>query len=421
MSASTVPAPTGGAARHAERLKRVMDAVELRQPDRVPTAFFSTFWTARYGGISCRQAMYDYDRVAQLVKQAVLELEPDLFALPHQLSLLGPVMDLLDFRQLQWPGHGTDENTGYQYLDKEYMKADEYEDYLLDPTGFFLSKYLPRVGGAFEGLAELSNVPALYYIRLLVGVRAFANPKLVDSLAALQKAGAEAQRLMAHSIGFAREMAELGFPLAHGVGSIAPFDFFGDYMRGSKGIMLDMYRRKDQLLAAMDRALHFIQHATVQGAKASPSRFVFIPVHWGPDAFMSQAQFKTFYWPTLRKLMMALIENDLIPVPLWESDCTSRLETIGDIPPGKAIYWFERTDLVRAKEVLGDVVCLRGNVPTSLMVAGTPADVDAYCRNLIEKVGKGGGLILDAACGIPDEAPIENVRAMFQAARTYTP
>ena len=54
MSASTVPAPVGGAARHAERLKRVMDAVELRQPDRVPTAFFSTFWIARYGGISYR-------------------------------------------------------------------------------------------------------------------------------------------------------------------------------------------------------------------------------------------------------------------------------------------------------------------------------------------------------------------------------
>ena len=51
-------------------------------------------------------------------------------------------------------------------------------------------------------------------------------------------------------------------------------------------------------------------------------------------------------------------------MPLWEGDCTSRLETIADIPRGKAIYWFERTDLVRAKEVLGDVVCLRGNVPS---------------------------------------------------------
>lgn len=413
-------AAADGATLFAERMRRVMDAVELRQPDRVPTAFFSTFWIARYGGITYRQAMYDYDRVSQLVRQAVLELQPDLFALPHQISLLGPVMDRLGFRQLQWPGHGTDENVGYQYLDKEYMKPEEYEEYLLDPTGFFLTKYLPRVGEAFEGLAELPLFPALYYIRLLVGIRPFANPKVVKSLAALQEAGQEAQRLMLHSVEFAKEMAALGFPLAHGVGSIAPFDLFGDYLRGSKGIMLDMYRRRDELLAAMERALYFIKTATIAGAKFAPSKFVFIPIHWGPDSFMSSSQFKTFYWPTLRKLMMALIDNGLIPVPLWEADCTSRLETIADIPRGKTIYWFERTDLVRAKEVLGDVVCLRGNVPTSLMVTGRPDEVDAYCRRLIEKVGKGGGLILDAACGIPDEARPENVRAMFEATRKYS-
>src|SRR3989304_4756704 len=86
-----------GAALYAERMKRVMDAVELRRPARAPTVFFNTFWIARYGGISYRQAMYDYDRVCQLVRQAVIELQPDLFALPHQITLLGPVMARLGF------------------------------------------------------------------------------------------------------------------------------------------------------------------------------------------------------------------------------------------------------------------------------------------------------------------------------------
>ena len=410
---------TEGSARYAERMKRVMDAVELRQPDRVPTVFFSTFWTARYGGISYRQAMYDYDKMSELTKRAVLELQPDLYTMPHQLTLMGPIMDLLGYKQLQWPGHGTDENASYQYLDHEYMKPEEYDDYLLDPTGFFLSKYLPRVGEAFEGLAELPIIPALYYIRLMVGIRPFANPNVMNSIARIQKTAEEANRLMLHSINFAKEMAGLGFPLSYVAGSIAPYDYFGDYLRGSKGIMLDMFRRKDKLLAAMERALHFILKYAILAAKASPCKFVMIPLHWGLDGFMSLEQFKTFYWPYLRKLMVGLIEADLIPVPLWEGNCTSRLETIADIPRGKAIYWFERTDLVKAKEVLGDVVCLRGNVPTSMMVTGTPDQVDAYCRRLIEKVGKGGGLILDAACGIPDESRPENVKAMFEAARKY--
>ena len=71
---------------------------------------------------------------------------------------------------------------------------------------------------------------------------------------------------------------------------------------------------------------------------------------------MSPKQFKTFWWPSFRKLMIGLIDAGLIPMPLWEADCTKRLETIRDIPPGKCIYWFERTDMVRANEVLGDVV-----------------------------------------------------------------
>ena len=43
-----------------------------------------------------------------------------------------------------------------------------------------------------------------------------------------------------------------------------------------------------------------------------------------------------------------MIDAGIIPMPLWEADCTKRLEVIRDIPPGKCIYWFERTDMVKA-------------------------------------------------------------------------
>ncbi|MBT3917288.1 MAG: hypothetical protein HOF23_13005, partial [Rhodospirillaceae bacterium] len=94
-------------------------------------------------------------------------------------------------------------------------------------------------------------------------------------------------------------------------------------------------------------------------------------------------------------------------------------ETIADIPAGKAIYKFERTDLFRAKEILGDVVCIQGNVPGSMLNTSTPDEVDDYCRRLIQEVGKGGGFILDGAVGVPDEAKYENVLAMAQAPAKY--
>jgi uroporphyrinogen-III decarboxylase len=133
---------------------------------------------------------------------------------------------------------------------------------------------------------------------------------------------------------------------------------------------------------------------------------------------MSMAQFKKFYWPTLRELMVALINEGLNPCPLWEGDCTSRLEVIKDIPPGKACYAFEATDMVKAKGILGDTICIRGNVPLSILATGKPEDVKAYCKKLIDIVGKGGGYIMDSSTGLDDAKP-ENVKAMFEFTREY--
>ncbi len=70
--------------------------------------------------------------------------------------------------------------------------------------------------------------------------------------------------------------------------------------------------------------------------------------------------------------------------------------------------------------MLGDLVALRGNLSPSLMTTGRPDEVDAAVKHLVDNVwNKGGKLILDGAFGIPDETPVANVRAMFDAARRY--
>ena len=409
---------TTGAERYAAKLKRVMDAVELRRPDRVPIAFQATFWLARYGGISYRQLMYDYGQACEITRRALLEFDPDLYY-PVHATTLGPISEAIGFKQIEWPGHGVGDNQPFQYIDREYMTADEYDDFIFDPTGFYLEKYLPRIASAFEGLDKLPKFAGLYYHGLVANMRHFANPDLARSLAALQEMAGEAVRFAQNRTDFHAEVMELGFPISNGIVTNSPFDYLGDYFRGAKGILTDMRRRPDKLLEAMEKAGVLLMRHALAGAKASGNNFVFIPIHWAPDSFMSDQQFQTFWWPQFRKMLLGLIENGLIPVCLWEAVCTKRLETIADIPPGKAVYWFERTDLVTAKEVLGDVVCLRGNVSPSLMTTGTPEEVDASCRHLIETVGKDGGFILDGAFGIPDETPLENVRAMYNSVRKY--
>jgi uroporphyrinogen-III decarboxylase len=182
--------------------------------------------------------------------------------------------------------------------------------------------------------------------------------------------------------------------------------------------MVDMYRDPDKLLEAIDKMLPIMIQLAVSGAKRTGFQRVFIPLHKGPEFFMSLDQFKTFYWPSLKKLMLRLIDEGLVPCPLFEGDYTSRLEIIADIPKGKACYAFERTDIFKAKEVLGGHVCIRGNVPLSLLIAGTPEDVKDHCKKLIDIVGKGGGFILDTSTVIDDAKP-ENVKMLINFTKEY--
>jgi len=381
---------------------------------------YSFFWPATHGGLTFKELMYDYGKAKKACLDVVTEFEPDGVFPLLMGTALGNALEKLDFKQLQWPGHGVGEMQPFQYLDREYMKAEEYDEFLFDPTGFYIHTYLPRVAGAFEGFAKLPDFLGLHYFRLVHGIRPFALPEVRESFDRIVAAAEEVNVMFSHHLDWVQQINAAGYPLFNGVNSVSPYDFIADYFRGATGMMKDLYRHKDKLKQVLDKAAIFLARMTIKNARLSGNPIVFIPTHWAPDAFMSPKQFEEFWWPPFRRMMLELIEADLIPMPMWESDCTKRLEVIKDIPAGKCIYWFERTDMVKAFEVLGDRVALRGNLSPSMLTTGTPQDVDAAVKHLVDKVwNQGGKLILDGAFGIPDETPVANVRAMFDAARKY--
>jgi uroporphyrinogen-III decarboxylase len=75
--------------------------------------------------------------------------------------------------------------------------------------------------------------------------------------------------------------------------------------------------------------------------------------------------------------------------------------------------------MVRAKEILGDVACLCGNVPVSLLCTGSPSEVDEYCKKLIQACGKNGGFILTSSTTGYGETKPENVKAMIDSVEKY--
>lgn len=72
----------------------------------------------------------------------------------------------------------------------------------------------------------------------------------------------------------------------------------------------------------------------------------------------------------------------------------------------------------RAKDILGDVCCIAGNIPTSILAVGTPTQVKNHCNDLIEYCGKDGGFWLSSGA-IVDQAKPENIHALIEAAKEY--
>lgn len=402
-----------------ERKKRIARAVALEPSERPPFLPFMQFFPKGYVDATHEQMMYDYELLAKAHQTAILDLQPDAYNHPFPITALGPLMDILAPIIFQWPGGDLKADRPYQYVEGEYMKAEEYDDFIFDPTDFIWRIFLPRAYKQLEPLKNLSYTPGSFYTRFMSALSVFKRNDISRTFLTLSRAAEEASVLMDHGAKFTEEMKSLGFPMQFGGIAYAPFDYIGDLFRGTRGIFLDMFRCPDKLQEAMQKAEKIMVKGANAACQATGNAHVFIPLHKGNDRHMSMDQFHTFYWPTLKQLIEDLVDLDLVPSPFWESECTSRLEAIADVPPRKLIYMFEDTDLFRAKEVLGDVACIRGNVPASLLCVGTPDEVRQYCRTLIKKVGKNGGFILDGGVGIPDEAKLENARAMAETVREF--
>jgi uroporphyrinogen-III decarboxylase len=210
----------------------------------------------------------------------------------------------------------------------------------------------------------------------------------------------------------------LGVPNILGGFTKAPFDTIGDTLRGTKGIMLDMYRQPDKLLQAMEAITPIMINMGVAAAQQTGNPLIFIPLHKGADGFLSDEQFKKFYWPTLRKVILGLIDAGCVPFPAAEGGYNSRLEVIKDIPKGKTVWMFDQTDIVKAKKIVGDTLCIFGNVPSAMLELGTPQEVKDYAKKLIDTVGTGGGFIM-ANGAFFDQAKPENVKALIDFTREY--
>ncbi len=401
---------------YQERVKRVLDACTGKVPDRVPIVGPYELFVYNYAGVTIKNAMNDYALARRACHKFLDDFQPDADFGPV-LAYPAKPMGFLGVKWFKWAGHGLGDNIMYQFIEGEYMKAEEYDEFIYDPSHFMATKWLPRSFKALEGFAGFPPMRLMMWFGWTGLLTTFANPEVQQALQNAIEAGKQLSEWFASLGQYTQEIKQKGFPLAYGALSWPPFDIIGDTLRGTRGIMSDMIRRPDKLLKALEITTQLcIEYGSAAAGADLPLTWIWM--HKGSEGFMSDEQYATFYWPFLKRAIEGLVEKGCIVVIYCEGNDTPRLKYFVDVPKGKVVYHFATMDMAKAKEMLHGIAAISGNVPNRLLLTGTPDDVRAYCKWLIDTVGKDGGYIMDTSA-LLDEAKPENVKAMFEFTREY--
>jgi hypothetical protein len=399
-----------------ERIDRQMAAINLEIPDRVPTGaiLFALGGdvVAEYSGLTQEEFSNDYDKALLAIEKyitdfpfdvpgaSIMGLDGQVFGLaitgsdisPKVPLISGPMQKVLGAKYYRFPGTEIGESSVPQFTDGSFMEPDEYDLLAEDPEKFIAETVIPRV---IDGLDTPKGAMETW-TRFGVEVERLANANMKMGMMVAK-----------HGYGF------IPFGLVH-----APLDVIADFLRGVSKTVLDTRRHPDKLKKACEALVEpLVQHALTY-KKSMGAEFVFIPLHM--NEYLSPAIYQELYWPPLKKIITRLLDEGMRSLVFFEGHHEPHLETILELPRGWGVAYFEKTDIVKAKEVLKDNCCVAGGLPISLVVSGTPEEIDTYIKELFEKVKPGGGFILlPSIHAAPVGTPMENIRAVIDAVEKY--
>jgi hypothetical protein len=401
------------------RVTRFIKAISLEEGDRVPCNLPVGWFPAYYAGYDLHTVMYDYEKQKKAWLKFMYDFgDMDSFGGPG-LVLPAKALEILGHNMHKWPGHGLAKDVpSYQFVEGEYMKKDEYDHLIQDPSDFWLRVFMPRQAEVFKPLANFMHLNPM--IGLPIGtVPALSTPEMQAMFKKIWAAAEEMNKWIRTAGEVSAIALAEGYPPFNGSGfSGAPFDMLTDFSRGTQGIFMDMFRQPGKIHEAMERLLPIMIEDAIKSADNSLSPVLMMPLHKGEKGFMSPKQFDEFYWPTFKKVLLGIIDEGLVPMPFAEGNYIPRLEVIQDMPKGSIVWYFEYMDMAHAKRTVGKKNCIMGNLPISIMVTGTEKDVKEGCRKLIEDCAPGGGYILTSAASM-DQGKVENLHAMMDAAKEY--
>jgi uroporphyrinogen-III decarboxylase len=387
---------------YAERLNRYVTAMRNEKPDMVPIRPLVAEITGNHAGYTCQQVTHDYEYALAAARKCAADFDWDAVVC-NMVYVWTGLTQALGLKYYGIPGIDVPPTVGFQYRepdeDNAFMKSDEYDQLIDDPTGFLYNVWLPRVSSEICGPGQ----PTTYR----------------HNVALVKGSMAMLQYFMALGNQNALLRSETGTVSAIAGILKAPFDIIADKMRGYIGLTMDMHTQPDKVLAACEALIPHLTHTALTTADPSKQVPIGFWMHRGCVPFVNMEQFHSHYWSTLKPVIEELWANGHQTLFYAEGNWNAHLETFAELPDQSIVYHVDQDDIFDVHKKIGHKFCLSGGIPNRLLSYGTQDEVRDCCRKVIEGVAGDGGYIMDAGAIMQNDTNLDNLRVMTETTREY--
>ncbi len=385
-----------------ERLNRYLTAMRNEMPDKIPIRPFVAEFTAKYAGFTCQDVAHDYDRAFEAVRKCAADFDWDAIV-SNMVYVWTGLTQAIGLKYIGVPGIDVPPDVGFQYREPDeqnsFMKADEYDELIDDPTAFLYTKWLPRVSNNISAMDEKTS----YKNNLALVKGGMAMLKYFNDF------GTQNDRLRSES----------GTVSAISGIFKAPFDIIGDKLRGYIGLTMDMIEQPKKVLAACEALMPHLYDIALNSADSNKQVPIGYWMHRGCIPFVSEGQFESHYWPTTKPIIEELWRQGHQTLFYAEGDWSHHLHSFKELPHHSIVYHVDKGSIFESSKILSDKFCLSGGIPNSLLSFHTADEVRNFCKKVIDDVAKEGGYIMDASAIMQNDTNIENMIALTEFTREY--
>jgi uroporphyrinogen-III decarboxylase len=366
-----------------ERFQRIKKAINLEPVERVPVVYMGSAFAPRFMGMSIAKYCADPNASLRVNLQAIDRLGGFDGVNMTAGGRITVMLTALWMSRLGVPGRDLPADSLWQVKEAEVMTVEDYDTILKVGWGKFSNSYMPRVISRWEFLT------------------------------AMMWMGFNGNRIQ-------KEYRKRGYVVVSDALVFAGLPF--EYLCGGRSMQkfyMDLYRIPDKVQAVMDVMLEEFLGQIAKAPTPTGIGGAWLGGWRAASALLAPRFWDRFVWPYIVKLADAMIARGITPVLHWDQDWTRDLERLRELPAKKCILNPDGlTDTKKFKRVAADRMAMMGDIPASLLAAGTPDDVRKYVREQVE-LFEGRGLILCPGCDAPINAKPENMQAFVDAAHEY--